>query len=180
MADVFEWGGALTSERQRLWELIAATPNLDWLLLTKRPHLIERLAPWTDDWPANVWLGVTVEDQHFAGKRIKHLIDIPAHVRFLSCEPLLGPVDLSEWIEDLNWVIAGGESGPHARQSSPSWFRGLRDQCQEAGVGFHFKQWGDWFPLEESPEHVRFERRGKAKAGRVLDDRTWDEAPNVA
>jgi protein gp37 len=93
---------------------------------------------------------------------------------------LLGPVDLSEWIDELNWVIAGGESGPHARQSSPSWFRSLRDQCRAAKVGFHFKQWGDWFPLEESPENVRFERRGKAKAGRLLDGRTWDQAPNVA
>jgi protein gp37 len=179
MADVFEWKPGLSPWRDRLWGLINDTPSLDWLLLTKRPHLVTRLAPWDRDWPTNVWLGTTVENQKFAGKRIDELLKVPAHVRFLSCEPLLGPLDLSPWIRDLNWVIAGGESGPHSRQSQPGWFRSLRDQCKDAKVGFHFKQWGDWFPLEDSPQMVRFERRGKARAGRVLDGQTWDERPNV-
>ena len=179
MADVFEWKAGLSSERQRLWVLIASTPNLDWLLLTKRPHLVSRLAPWGSEWPENVWLGTTVENQRFAEKRLDHLLAVPAHVRFLSCEPLLGPIDLIQWIEGIQWVIAGGESGPHARPSDPAWFRSVRDQCCEASVGFHFKQWGDWFPLEESSENVRFERRGKARSGRVLDGRTWDELPSV-
>lgn len=179
MADVFEWKAGLNAERERLWELIASTPNLDWLLLTKRPHLVSRLAPWTENWPENIWLGTTVENQRFAEKRIDHLLATPARIRFLSCEPLLGPLDLSEWMDDLHWIIAGGESGPHARKSNPDWFRSLRDQCRRAGVGFHFKQWGDWFPLEDSPENLRFERRGKARAGRLLDGEIWDELPNV-
>ena len=81
----------------------------------------------------------------------------------------LGTLDL----RGISWVIVGGESGPGARQSNPTWFRRLRDQCRDAGVGFHFKQWGDWFPLEESPENIVYERRGKARAGRLLDGETW-------
>ena len=179
MADVFEWKRGLNDDRDRLWELIESTSNLDWLLLTKRPHLVSRLAPWGDNWPENVWLGVTVENQRFAEKRLDHLLAIRAHVRFLSCEPLLGPLDLSKWIGGLHWVIAGGESGPRARKSNPAWFRSIRDQCRDTGVGFHFKQWGDWFPLEESPENVVFERRGKARSGRLLDGETWDQLPSV-
>lgn len=177
MADVFEWKTGLSSLRDRLWSLIEQTPDLDWLLLTKRPHLVGRLTPWTDQWPENVWLGTTVETQKFAEKRMHHLLSIPAKVRFLSCEPLLGPIDLSKWIAEVHWIIAGGESGPGARQSHPDWFRSLRDQCTNADVGFHFKQWGDWFPIEDSPENVQFERRGKKRSGRRLDGRTWDGLP---
>lgn len=177
MADVFEWKSGLGSLRERLWQLIHKTPNLDWLLLTKRPHLIQRLAPWGDDWPENVWIGTTVESQRFAEKRMQHLVAVPAKVRFLSCEPLLGPLDLAEWIDQIQWVIAGGESGPGARKTHPDWFRAIRDQCIEADVSFHFKQWGDWFPIEESPENVLYERRGKKQSGRRLDGRTWDELP---
>ena len=110
--------------------------------------------------PANVWIGTSVEDQKRADERIPALLNIPAKVRFLSCEPLLGPVDLARagglWsdinnnvvcnrvIERLHWVIVGGESGPKARPMHPDWARSLRDQCQAAGVPFFFKQWGEW------------------------------------
>ena len=181
MADVFEWGAELSKVRARLWGLIAATPCLDWLLLTKRPHLAARLTPWAGGWPGNVWVGATAENQRFAAKRIPHLLGLPCAYRFLSCEPLLGPVDLSPWLDGLDWVIAGGESGPSARPTRLEWVRGLRDQCKAAGVAFHFKQWGGWRPSERAApgaeSGVRYERLGKKAAGRDLDGRTWEELP---
>ena len=180
MADVFEWGHGLNAARDRLWVLIEATPNLDWLLLTKRPHLVRRLTPW-DRWPDNVCVGATVENQRYARKRIRFLVDVPCKYRFLSCEPLLGPVDLSTWIDDLHWVIAGGESGAHARPSHPDWVRSLREQCRDRDVAFHFKQWGNWAPLaleQAGPgATVSFSRMSKRDAGRVLDGETWNELP---
>ncbi len=166
LADVFdnqvpdEW-------RADLWALIAATPHLDWLLLTKRPQNIAKMLPadWRDDCHSvgypNVWLGTTAENQTEANRRIPHLLAAPARVRFLSCEPLIGPVNLRDalivgpeggwewWGADrhmLHWVIAGGESGPQARPMHPDWARTLRDQCAAAGVPFFFKQWGEWAP----------------------------------
>lgn len=153
MADVFEDHPAWDAERPKLWELIEKTPALDWLLLTKRPENIRGMAPtgWLEDlgWPQSVWLGTTAENQGEFDRRAPYLATLPAPVRFLSCEPLLGPLDaeaalMEEW---ANWVIAGGESGSGARPSHPDWFRSLRDQCQAAGVPFHFKQWGAWAPL---------------------------------
>ena len=169
--------------RARLWALIDQTPHLDWLLLTKRPENA-RLVPedWWTDWPRHVWLGTSVEDQAAADKRIPELLKIPAAVHFLSCEPLLGAVDLKsiityangssskernvltgrEWqdyggdgggiavgLPKIDWVIAGGESGPAARPSHPGWFRALRDQCQGAGVPFFFKQFGEWIGMPD-------------------------------
>ena len=182
MADVFECNSALDDLRERLWTLVGITPNLDWLLLTKRPHLARQLTPWANAWPTHVWLGTTVENQFFADHRIPFLLDVPCRYRFLSCEPLLGPVDLSTYIAGLHWIIAGGESGSSARPTHPDWFRGLRDQCVNAGVAFHFKQWGNWYPHEKcGVEHdgtvTSFVRMSKKTAGRVLDGRTWDELP---
>lgn len=187
MADVFEDRRDLDVHRARLWKLIEATPHLDWLLLTKRPEIVTRLAPWGDDWPANVWLGTTVETQEYAEERLPHLVAIPAAVRFISAEPLLGPVDISPWADRLDWVITGGESGPKARPSSPSWFRDLLNTCMAHDVAFHFKQWGDWAPGQGIPlAKVRVEtvadgttmlRVGKKIAGRELDGETWDELP---
>ena len=108
MADVFEDRRDLDVHRERLWKLIEATPNLDWLLLTKRPELVTRFAPWRDDWPPNVWLGTTVEDQKNAEERLPYLTSIPAAVRFISAEPLLGPVEIGPWADQLDWVITGG------------------------------------------------------------------------
>ena len=181
MADVFEWGHRLSAARERLWELIERTPHLDWLLLTKRPHLVQRLAPWSTRWPAHVWLGTTAENQRFAAKRIPHLLEIPCRIRFLSCEPLLGPVDLAQWIDDLHWVIAGGESGGRARPTHPGWVRALREQCVAGNVAFHFKQWGAWQPREEAGEGatVSFVRTTKKRAGRTLDGRCWNELPDA-
>lgn len=169
--------------------------------------------------PANLWLGTSVEDQTRADERVPALLAVPAAVRFLSCEPLLGPVDLSAYLPIHgtggvemeawpHWVIVGGESGPGARPMHPEWARSIRDQCQAAGVAFHFKQWGDWAPSslggdvarassEErvwrkgewtghaiSPNQVAepdtMNRVGKAAAGRLLDGRTWDEYPESA
>lgn len=222
-------------------------------VLTKRPQRMKRLlndvAFWglvavaigerrrafprkiltdTDVGPAkplpNVWLGTSVENQE-AAYRIDWLVKTPAAVRFLSCEPLIGPLDLSTWVQPeailsddqgeyraycaIDWVIAGGESGPDARPMHPDWPRGLRDQCQNAGVAFFFKQWGEWAPVvdadgtgrsegaapahsgaafdagvwQEFPRGARHGdvfRVGKRRAGRELDGQTWDQFPMVA
>ncbi len=176
MADVFEDRRDLDPWRTQLGALIAETPLLDWLLLTKRPDRAAALAPWGSSWPRNVWLGATVEDQVWVERRLPHLAAVPANLRFLSCEPLLGSLDLSPWLgHAVHWVIAGGESGARARPSDPAWFRGLRDQCQRAGVPFHFKQWGIWAPAES--ERTTLVRVSKKAAGRKLDGRTWDQLP---
>jgi protein gp37 len=165
--------------RLRLFKLIDETPNLDWLLLTKRPENITPAMIYVDQrlydrgpmrLRPNVWLGTSVENQAAADERIPLLLRTPAAVRFLSCEPLLGPVDLSNWwglfpadTDDdgtthwgqdtqgyggrgIHWVIVGGESGPGARPMHPAWARSLRDQCRAAGVAFFFKQWGAYLP----------------------------------
>jgi protein gp37 len=184
LADVFDNHPSITSGwHGDLWHLIAATPHLDWLLLTKRPQNIIKMMPesygapaWGYGWP-NVWLGTTVENQTEADRRIPVLLSIPAKVRFLSCEPLLGPLDLTRCGRNdlglrgdalrwpgfsgpsrsfghrIDWVICGGESGPGARPMHPDWARSLRDQCQAAGVPFLFKQWGEWAPAIHDPEH---------------------------
>ncbi|MBL1436542.1 MAG: phage Gp37/Gp68 family protein [Rhodobacteraceae bacterium] len=137
-------------------------------------HGIPHAKPASRDdwWPLpNVWLGVSVEDQTRADERIPLLLDTPAAVRFVSAEPLLGPVDLSAWVHnpvcrafdptqctcdpddvyaELDWVIVGGESGPKARPIHPDWARSLRDQCVEAGVPYFFKQWGEWLPIGQN------------------------------
>jgi protein gp37 len=145
-------------------------PQHTYLLLTKRPQWAQELLlnarSWRNDPPQNIWLGVTAENQEQADMRIPILLDIPAAGRFVSIEPMLGPVDLSDWIGRsrecgpdhqfsdrfgyrgrLHWVIAGGESGPGARPSHPDWARSLRDQCQVAGVPYFFKAWGEWAPI---------------------------------
>lgn len=170
MADVFEDRDDLVEPRARLFSLIQETQALDWQLLTKRPENIDRLlTSWTlehiEGPLTNVWLGTTVEDQARADERIPHLLAVPAAVRFLSVEPLLGPVDLLPYIaaydanangagepgayyplppsaRGIDWVIVGGESGPGARQCDPAWIAGIVDQCREAGVPVFVKQLG--------------------------------------
>ncbi|HYF06163.1 MAG TPA: DUF5131 family protein, partial [Acetobacteraceae bacterium] len=161
LADVGEDRPELRGPRARLALLIQNTPWLDWLLLTKRVEDFHRLFSehWGDEWPENLWAGCTVENQEYADKRIPELLRVPARVRFLSCEPLLGPVDLEgvaghpfgcEGLmgcePKIHWVICGGESGPNARPMHPDWARSLRDQCEAAGVAFFIKQWGEWLP----------------------------------
>lgn len=167
MCDVLEDREDLLVQRVRLWELIERTPNLTWLLLTKRPERFEVATPsrwWgPGGWPQNAWAGTTVENQEWADKRIPELLRVPARVRFLSCEPMLTAMNLEDYLWSLcrasaeeherdhegglwcdergiDWVIAGGESGHHARPTDPRWVRDLRDQCRTADVCFFFKQ----------------------------------------
>jgi protein gp37 len=152
--------------------LIQTNPHLDWLLLTKRPeNWSDRLhaafqAGWDgDEWashwldgaaPDNVWVGTTVEDQTRADERIPRLVEIPACVRFLSCEPLLGPVTLNAHVD---WVICGGESGPGARVMEADWATNLREQCSTRGIAFWMKQMGGLVDsrheLADIPEPLR-------------------------
>lgn len=246
LADVFD--NAVDPQwRADLFALIAATPNLDWLLLTKRignvRGMLAELAHGNDPdlslldmMPLpNVWIGATITSQPEADRDIPKLLEVPAHVRFLSMEPLLGPVDLTSievWggdaeiyplkgttdcVDDegapaddvpaLNWVIVGGESGPGARPMHPEWARSLRDQCEAGGVAFLFKQWGEWVDADNGPQdedayeskadcwvHIEgghhegamgvdffrtnpMYRVGKKAAGRLLDGREWNGAP---
>lgn len=142
LADVFDnHKSILPAWRDDLWALIRKCPDLDFLMLTKRPQNIRRYLP--DDWGDgyhNVWLGATVESQKEAD-RLEALTNVPATVRFLSMEPLLGNVDLSAFIDRIDWVITGGENGKNFRPVDPDWFRSLRDQCSVADVPFLFKQW---------------------------------------
>lgn len=189
MADVFEDRDDLDPWRARLWSLIDATPELDWLLLTKRPDLAGTKTPWGNLWPRNVWLGTTTENQEWAEKRLPELAAVPAAVRFISAEPLLGPLDISKYKHEIDWVITGGESGAKARPSSPSWFRSLLNQCMAAEIPFHFKQWGDWAPGQginlakarsaAAADGTTMLRVGKKVAGRALDGQTWDGLPKV-
>lgn len=188
----------------QVFDRMAITPMHTYLILTKRPgsmleyfgvHDLVGGGPLGSTFPVwplpNVWLGVSVEDQKTAEERIPLLLEAPAAVHFVSCEPLLGPVKLARWFfplsgPRLDWVICGGESGPGARPMHPDWARWLRDQCQDAEIPYFFKQWGEWSCLgnakyEDSNETMiegdMFERVGKKKAGRELDGRTWDEVP---
>jgi len=232
------WHPAADEWRDEAFDILRQRDDLTLQFLTKR---IERVADHLPpDWPwPNAWLGATVENQRRADERIPYLLQIPAAVHFVSCEPLLGPLDLTKWLHlnqvrgseipwptgtvhgvtdppkrfsarfepRIDWVITGGESGPNARPSHPDWFRSLRDQCQAAGVAFHFKQWGEWIPFydrdREDPDWrncpkcapnerylnlaggfgfhgervVCVRRVGAKKAGRLLDGKVWDEMP---
>lgn len=146
MADVFEDHPIWPEQRERLWNLIEATPHLDWMLLTKRPENILGMLPlrWSPC-PENIWMGVTAENQEWADKRIPYLLDVDAAVRFISYEPALGPLDVD--LDGIDLVIAGGESGPKARPPHPGWFQAMRDRCIETGTAYHLKQWGQWGEL---------------------------------
>ncbi len=163
MCDVYEEHPQLDSERLKLWNLINRTPMLNWLLLTKRPQNILSMSPWQRNaWPDNVWVGTSAGLQKRADERIPYLLEVPAIVRFISAEPLIGPVDLTPWIERLSWVITGGESGDGYRPLNLAHARDLRDQCQASGTPFYFKQVGG---------------RTHAAGGRLLDGREWAEMP---
>lgn len=152
LSDVFEDHPDWLQPRGDLLAMITATPNLDWLLLTKRPEninrMIERATGFSDSemWfctARNVWIGTSVENQEQADKRIPELMKIPAPVRFLSMEPLLGPVTFDEeWEKFLDWVIVGGESGAKARPMQITWAQFIEYQCRQAGIAFFMKQLG--------------------------------------
>jgi protein gp37 len=141
LADVFEDHPDLGSPRKQLFELIAKTKSLDWLLLTKRPENIAQMLPsdWGDHGYANVWLGTTVEALREAD-RLDHLRAVPAAVRFLSYEPALGPLDGID-LTGVDWVICGGESGLHQRPMNDDWARWMRDRCKQLAIPFWFKQY---------------------------------------
>jgi len=142
LSDIFD-NQAPPSWRVEFWDLVRATPDLDWLALTKRPQLMPRMLPsWWGAGPANVWLGATVENMTEARRRIPHLLTVPAAVHWLSVEPLLEPLDLRPWLARLGWIIVGGESGGGARVMQPAWARSIRDQCAETGTAFWMKQTG--------------------------------------
>jgi protein gp37 len=148
MSDLFD-RFAPAGVRERHWDYLARTPNLDHLLLTKRIGNAARMVPagWLSPggWPANVWIGATVVNQEEADRDIPKLLRLPAGVRFLSMEPLLGPVTLPRaLLSQIGWVIVGGESGPLARPMHPTWPRSVRDQCAALNVPFFFKQYGEW------------------------------------
>jgi protein gp37 len=161
MSDLFHAKVPLSFIRD-VFDVMANTPQHTYQVLTKRAIRARKL---TDklDWPDNLWLGVSVESAAFT-HRVDELRQIPAAVRFLSCEPLLGPLDGIN-LDGIGWVIAGGESGPHYRPMQVSWARGIRDTCLDADVPFFFKQWGGRTPK---------------MLGRELDGRTWDQYPASA
>jgi len=217
--------------RADFFALMRETPNLVWLLLSKRPGNVVEMAEAAGGLPPNAALGCTVIDQAEADRDVPKLLDAKAYLKplfaFLSIEPMLGAIDLTklrpdgpQWIDALrgmtywwpgaapigpavDWVIAGGESGPDARPAHPDWFRSLRDQCAEAGTPFRFKQWGEWAPVDlwnprpgvrqiaiyrngrevsddVAPQDVggqRFTMVGKKAAGRLLDGREHNERP---
>ncbi len=239
MSDLFH-SSVVDSFIDRVFAVMALTPHHTYQILTKRP---ERMAAYTNarqrnanpiraiidgDFSGlgdhrgalhmplpNVWLGTSVENQKAADERINWLHRSDAAVRFLSCEPLLGPLDIRHlfWLltgtgprRYINWVIAGGESGPGARPMHPDWVRGLRTQCEAGSIPFFFKQWGEWAPIDKpwvqnDPEPLnernerwlnlagghgfhgqevwRVRRVGKGLSGRILDGREWNEYPKA-
>lgn len=211
MADWLEDRRDLDGERHRLFDLIERTPAIDWLLLTKRPEHFDKLAPgsWvTRACPPHVQLGVTAENQQYWNLRVAILKNLPARTRFVSAEPLLGPIDTGD-LTGIHQVIVGGESGSGARPMHPDWARSIRDQCH--AVAFFFKQWGEFrngsgtspanadrimltdgraFSWEDyaaafsqTPDGLNptiMAKVGKKAAGRRLDGREWNEFPEVA
>lgn len=161
MSDLFHARVPLDFIRD-VFDVMRETPQHTYQVLTKRSLRLRRAADKLD-WPDNLWMGVSVENSDVL-IRVDHLREVPAAVRFLSCEPLLGPLDGIK-LDGIGWVIAGGESGPNYRPMELSWARGVRDACQEADVPFFFKQWGGRTP--------------KA-LGRELDGQLWDEMPGAA
>ena len=146
---------------ERVFDVMRRARQHTFQVLTKRSQRLMELGPRLH-WPTNVWMGVSVENRDYIS-RIDHLREAGAAVRFLSLEPLLGPLrDLN--LEGIGWVIVGGESGPGARPMQPEWVLDIREQCLETGVPFFFKQWGGV---------------NKKKTGRTLEGRTWDQMPSA-
>ena len=153
-----------------VFDVIARTPQHTYQILTKRSG---RMAKYFTKRvpPQNAWLGVSVEDKKYGLPRIDHLRTIPAKVRFLSVEPLLEDLGFIN-LDEIHWVIVGGESGPKARPMEPEWVDNIKHQCESSDVSFFFKQWGGW--------GADGKKRPKKKNGRVLQGRTWDDMPTLA
>lgn len=158
MSDLFHDSVPLDFIRA-VFDVMVATPRHTYQVLTKRAERLREVADQLP-WAPNIWMGVSVEN-HDVAERVEGLRRTGAAVKFLSCEPLLGPLGSLD-LSGINWVIAGGESGPGARPMSAEWVREIRDSCSASGIAFHFKQWGGTV---------------KSKTGRQLDGRTWDDFP---
>ena len=180
-----------------VFQVMADTPRHTYQVLTKRAQRLSKISPRLP-WTKNIWMGVSVESARYSF-RANHLRKVPASVRFISAEPLLGRLTNLD-LSDIDWLIAGGESGPGARPMHPTWAKELRDRCNQEGVSFFFKQWGAWVPnlesgavpvtidgaiLDAMPKimapgaPVKMRRVGKGAAGRTIDGRTWNEMPTT-
>lgn len=195
LADVFD-NQVPSKWRDDLWSLIEATPYLDWLMLTKRIGNAGNMLPVPFDFARlypNVWIGATISSREEMLRDGPKLLDVGAAMTFWSVEPMLE--DLGHIPDGMmpQWVICGGESGPHARPMSPDWARRLRDQCKAAGVPFLFKQWGEWIPMLGQAEGLCVRRKkattldgwvmgwaGKQAAGRHLDGELHDGFPSAS
>lgn len=181
----------LKSLRRRAFDMMDRLTSIDWLILTKRPENVPAMVPsaWLIDWPKHVKIGVSPCDQETLVSHAPAILEL-ANVGvdlFLSCEPLIGPIDFSipkaielegsmvpaipiNILTLISWVIAGGESGHHARPMNPEWARSIRDQCARDHVPFFFKQWGEWAPSRNPKDPAWIsEKIGKKEAGRLLD-----------
>jgi len=147
---------------RRVFSIMNQCPQHTFQVLTKRSHRLVELSEELH-WTHNIWLGVTVENKDVT-HRIEDLRQSPARVKFLSCEPLIGPINELN-LQGIDWVIVGGESGPNARPMAREWAISIRDQCIETNVPYFFKQWGGW---------------NKKAAGRILEGRIWDQMPPLA
>lgn len=145
---------------QSVFHVMTRSSQHNFQVLTKRADRLAALALILP-WPSNVWIGVTIENQANV-HRLAYLHSVPAHTKFISFEPLLGPIDIE--LDGIDWAIVGGESGPHARPIKPKWIRSLRDRCLKSDIPFFFKQWGG------TRKHLN---------GRALDGRIWDEMPRL-
>lgn len=204
MGDIFEDDQPLSNNHDTNWKTINDVrheffgmvddyPELIFLLLTKRPENVLEIVPpkWTESidsvlestWPSNVWIGTSIVNQGEVSPRLNALGNLPLKTfTFVSAEPLLGPIKFGESLAYSDWVIVGGESGQKARPMNPDWVRNLRDECLAAGTPFHFKQWGENYPIEGTEvlaeaisgepivvKKLTFKKRGKHNAGNVLD-----------
>jgi protein gp37 len=191
----------LTKRPERMFELLNSFSF--WVLVSSWVAVYSENGPKVIATPDNVWLGVSVEDQKTADVRIPLLLQVPAAVRFVSVEPMLGKIDLSTWMNRcsyycdhgdmypeghrpersfIDWVICGGESGPGARPMQLEWAESLLDQCLAANVPFFFKQWGEYYPAQRvinGKQVTEMIRVGKKLSGRILLGRTWDGYPGV-
>ncbi|MCV7079581.1 DUF5131 family protein [Mycobacterium szulgai] len=161
MSDLFHAKVPISFIRN-VFEVVRETPQHTYQILTKRAQRLERVSDRLE-WPENLWMGVSVESCQVT-RRIERLRSVPSARRFLSCEPLLGPLPNLD-LDGIHWVIVGGESGPRARPMDAAWATEIRDQCLAANVAFFFKQWGG--------------RTSKAN-GRILEGRMWNEMPQIA
>jgi protein gp37 len=193
---------------RRVFHVMNEAPEHTYMILTKRPagaldyniwYRDHESPPAVSPWPIDsTWFGITGENQRRYDERTQDLAQIQAAIKFVSLEPLLGPIDLGSAAKWLDWVIVGGETGPGARPMHPGWVRSLRDQCVAAGIPFWFKSWGAWFfegrPVNPNDPAVRIINlagghgfhgqdaihvRRQRNTGRFLDDREWSELPEV-